>query len=69
MMGSMRHRRYEMPEWAREELIASFGDAQIIKLLNGRLEIRGGTEAERAEARAWQQQFLSSSGLKPRPFR
>ena len=67
MMGGMRHRRWDMPERERVELIAGFGGAEIIKFLDGRLEIRGGTEAEQAEARAWQQRFLSSSGLTPRP--
>ena len=68
MMGGMRHRRYDrFPERERVELIAGFGGAEIIKFLDGRLEIRGGTAAEQAEARAWQQRFLSSSGLTPRP--
>ena len=51
MMGGMRHRRYDsFPERERVELIAGFGGAEIIKFLDGRLEIRGGTAAEQDEA-------------------
>ena len=51
-------------EPGQEEMIASFGSARIIKHLNGRLEIRGGTEAEKAQAHAWMKQFLD-----PAPFK
>ena len=39
------------------ELIASFGGAQIVKHLDGRLEIVDGTEQDRADAHAWMKQF------------
>ena len=39
------------------ELIASFGDAQIVKHLDGTLELVGGTEKDRADAHAWMKQF------------
>jgi hypothetical protein len=39
------------------ELIASLGDAQIVKHLDGKVEIRGGTEQNRADAHAWMKQF------------
>ncbi len=42
----------------RQQLIASFGGAEIVKYLDGRLEIRSGTEEEKARALAWMQQFL-----------
>jgi hypothetical protein len=41
------------------EMIASFGGAEIVKHLDGNLEIRGGTEQEKAKAHAWKEQFLT----------
>ena len=49
---------------AQEEMIAGFGGAKLIKLLSGKLEIRGGTEAEKAKAHTWMKQFLD-----PAPFK
>jgi hypothetical protein len=46
-----------------EDLIASFGDAQILKHLNGQLELRGGTAPERQEAERWMAQFLQKPPL------
>jgi hypothetical protein len=37
-------------ERAPEGLIAGFGGAEIVEHLDGRLEIRGGTEQEKAQA-------------------
>ncbi len=42
----------------RQELIASFGGAEIVKNLDGSLEIRGGTQEEQVRASAWMHQFL-----------
>ena len=39
------------------ELIATFGDAQIVKHLNGKVEVRGGTERDRTDAHAWMKEF------------
>lgn len=44
----------------REEVMATFGGAQIIKYLDGKLEIKGGTEGEKAQAHAWMKQFLDN---------
>ena len=55
----MRKRYYDNAAPPSEELIASFGDAQILRDLDGKLEIRGGTEPEKTEARAWIKQFLT----------
>jgi hypothetical protein len=41
------------------ELIASFGAARLVRTLAGQLEIQGGTEADRAEARCWVRTFLT----------
>ena len=40
------------------ELIASFGDARLVKKLNGKIELTGGTETDRAAAREWCSRFL-----------
>ena len=47
----------DFPKRLEPELIAIFGDAQIVKHLNGKVEIRGGTEQERADAHVWMKQF------------
>jgi hypothetical protein len=41
------------------ELMASFGAARLVRTLAGRLELQGGTEADREEARCWVQTFLA----------
>jgi hypothetical protein len=44
------------------EVIAVFGEAQLVRSMNRRLEIRGGREAERAQARKWAARFLRFAG-------
>jgi hypothetical protein len=39
------------------ELIASWGEARLIKYLDGKTDLRGGSEQERAEARKWMSMF------------
>jgi hypothetical protein len=39
------------------EVVASWGDAQLIKYLDGRTELRGGSDQDRAEAREWMSLF------------
>ena len=41
------------------ELMASFGAARLVRTLAGRLELQGGTEADREDARCWVQTFLT----------
>jgi len=40
------------------ELIASFGDARLVRKLHGKIELLGGTPDDRAEAREWCSLFL-----------
>ncbi|MEI6391999.1 MAG: hypothetical protein WCT12_12945 [Verrucomicrobiota bacterium] len=40
------------------ELIASWGDARLIKFLNGKWELRGGSENDLAEVKEWISLFL-----------
>jgi hypothetical protein len=61
---STRSRTYRtpFPGEPEPELFAMFGEARILKhLADGRLEIRGGTDAEKAQAHAWMKQFLPST--------
>ena len=63
MFRRMGNRSLDLPDRERVELIASFGDAQIVKHHDGELEIRGGTEQEKTQARAWIKQFLTQAPL------
>jgi hypothetical protein len=47
-----------MPAPQEGETIATFGDARMVRDLGGRLEIVGGTEEDRREAREWASRFL-----------
>jgi hypothetical protein len=42
----------------REQLIMSFGHAEIIRNLSGGYELRGGNEQNRKDAIAWIERFL-----------
>ncbi len=35
------------------EVVASWGEAQLIRYLNGKTELRGGSDQDRAEAKEW----------------
>jgi len=61
---------------AEGELIASFGEARLVRYLNGKFELRGGTETDRSEAKEWCSLFLhgavftsSSPRVHPRRLR
>ena len=43
------------------EVIASWGEAQLIKYLDGRLELKGGSKENRIEAREWISMFLNDA--------
>jgi hypothetical protein len=51
-------RRHYAPEGDPGETLAGFGDARLVKYLDGRVELLGGTEAERERALAWLAQFM-----------
>jgi hypothetical protein len=65
----MKHTLHVVPDRVRPELIAAFGDAQIVKHLNGKLEVLGGTDAEQSQAYGWMRQFLSRGPLTLRRVR
>ena len=41
-----------------ERLLARFGNAQLVKRLDGRVELRGGNRDDRQDARDWLSLFL-----------
>lgn len=46
------------PEFKDEgEVIAAFGDAKLIRFLDGKLELRGGSKDDRIAAREWMSLF------------
>jgi hypothetical protein len=38
-------------------VVAHFGNARLIKFVDGKLELQGGSDADRAEAREWMSMF------------
>jgi hypothetical protein len=43
------------------ELIASWGEARLIKYLDGKLVLKGGSKEDRMEAREWISLFLNDA--------
>ena len=41
----------------QEELIAGFGDAKLVKTLDSKIELKGGSVEDRQEAREWMAMF------------
>ncbi len=58
----MKRRYYDTPP--REDIVAGFGQACLVKTPEGKLEIRGGTPEEQAQARKWQAMFLTDASKK-----
>ena len=46
-----------------DTLVAYFGSARLVRTRAGRPEVRGGTEADHAEACEWAQRFLTPPAL------
>lgn len=44
-----------------EELVATFGEAQLFRDRSGRLRLKGGSEEEREQARRWFRMFQPKS--------
>jgi hypothetical protein len=50
--------RNYFPEFKDDgEVIASFGDASLIRFLDGKTELRGGSKEDRTAAREWMSMF------------
>ena len=53
----MKNRTEQIVPDCREEVIASFGDARIVRV-DGKIYLRGGSMADRTEALEWLAMFL-----------
>ena len=47
----------------RGELIAGWGEAELVRHLDGRYELRGGTPEDRQAAREWISMFLHQAAV------
>ena len=47
----------------RGELIAGWGEAELVRHLDGRYELRGGTPEDRQAAREWISMFLHEAAV------
>ena len=53
----------------KDELIATFGTARLVKHLNGKIELLGGTDEDRRAAREWCSLFLHNAVVACPPCR
>jgi hypothetical protein len=53
-------KRNRLPEslWKRDEVIATFGQVQLIRTRDGKCQLKGGTKADRPKARKWVAMFV-----------
>jgi hypothetical protein len=51
------------------ETIATFGDARLVKQLNGKIELHGGSPENRTEAKEWVSLFLHEAVISSVPAR
>jgi hypothetical protein len=49
---------------AEAETIATFGEAKLVKTLNGKYELRGGSPHDRVQAREWISLFMHNAVVK-----
>ena len=60
----MNIRDYIPPFKDEGEVIAEFGEAQLVKLLTGKLELRGGSREDRLAAKEWVSLFMHDAVVK-----
>jgi hypothetical protein len=54
-----------LPELKDEgEVVAGFGDAKLIRFLDGKTELRGGSNDDRTAAREWMSMFWHEAVLR-----
>ena len=53
----MKNRTEEIIQDRREEFVAVFGEARVVRV-NGKIHLRGGSMADRSEALEWLAMFL-----------
>jgi len=42
---------------SNEEVVASFGEARLVRALDGKVELKGGTDEDRQQAEEWMSKF------------
>jgi hypothetical protein len=67
-MMDMSRRSKSQNERAESEVIATFGGSQLVKHLNGKVELRGGSVEDQRAARDWVEKFMPDVAANlPRP--
>ena len=64
--AAMKHRFHELAAAREGQVIGLFGEARLIRHLDGRLDLVGGSAADREEAKAWAKRFLPRADARPR---
>ena len=59
----MRYKNYLDNCKNEEEVVAYFGEARLVRRLDCKFELRGGSDDDRAKAREWMSKFMN--GGKP----
>jgi hypothetical protein len=54
----MRRRSNSQYTQTEAEVLAVFGDAKLMKHMNGKVELRGGTAEDQRAAREWVEKFM-----------
>jgi hypothetical protein len=56
------------PEFGKSEgeVISSWGEAKLVKTLDGKYELRGGSKEDRQEAREWISMFMPDAVIRER---
>lgn len=60
--GRMKRQSHDIHAPPPEELVATFGEARLVKTVEGKIALRGGSAEEQAQAREWMERFLLALG-------
>ena len=62
MLGDMKNRVFQPPPEGDEQIIATFGEAKLVKV-DGQIQLWGGSMADRMEAMEWVSLFLPDEAV------
>jgi hypothetical protein len=54
----MRLKHLWLQQETEQQVLAIFGEARLVRTLDGRLELRGGSHRDREEAQEWIERFM-----------
>ena len=54
----MRLKHLWLQQETEHQVLAIFGDARLVRKLDGRMELRGGSDRDREEAQQWIERFM-----------